>query len=139
MEAPLRIDAEAFRELDDFFENAPISLHIVGPDGIIKRANKAELEFMGYANAPQDYIGRHIAEFHAESAVIADMLETLVSGKPLLHYRANLRRRDGAIVPVIIYSSPRIDNGDFINTRCFTYAAQLSEQQEPDQFSWPQN
>ena len=32
------------RELADFFENAPVGLHWVGPDGIILRVNRAELE-----------------------------------------------------------------------------------------------
>ena len=36
------------RELTDFFENAGIGLHWVGPDGTILRANQAELDMLGY-------------------------------------------------------------------------------------------
>jgi excisionase family DNA binding protein len=36
------------RELDDFVENATVSLHRVGPDGRILWANQAELELLGY-------------------------------------------------------------------------------------------
>src|SRR4051812_41291 len=62
-------------DLEDFFENGAIGLHMVGGDGIILRANKAELQLLGYA--PDEYIGRPIAEFHADPATIADILARL--------------------------------------------------------------
>jgi hypothetical protein len=34
--------------LDDFFDNAPVALHSVDCDGIIRRANEAELALLGY-------------------------------------------------------------------------------------------
>jgi PAS domain S-box-containing protein len=37
---------------------------LVGRDGTILRANKAELSMLGYG--PEEYIGRNIAEFHAD-------------------------------------------------------------------------
>ena len=46
-------------ELADFFENAAIPLHAAGPDGIILRANQAELDMLGYSR--DEYVGRHIA------------------------------------------------------------------------------
>ena len=110
-----------FEELDDFFEHAPVALHIVDADGIVKRANQAELASMGYGHSPDEYLGHHIAEFHADQAVIEDMLERLVSGRKLIDYKAKLRRKDGSIYPVFIYSSPRLEDGAFINTRCFTF------------------
>jgi PAS domain S-box-containing protein len=54
--------------LEDFFENSAVGLHIVSGDGIIQRANKAELELLGYT--AEEYVGRHIAEFHADAPVI---------------------------------------------------------------------
>jgi len=38
--------------LSDYFEQAPIALHLVAPDGTILRANKAELDMLGYATSP---------------------------------------------------------------------------------------
>ncbi|MGY2931916.1 PAS domain S-box-containing protein [Bradyrhizobium sp. GM6.1] len=49
---------------EDFFENGAVGLHIVS--GIVLRANKAELDMLGYR--PEEYIGRHIAEFHADAS-----------------------------------------------------------------------
>jgi PAS domain-containing protein len=48
------------QDLEDFFKNSAIGLHIVSGEGIILRANKAELSFLGYS--AEEYIGRHIAE-----------------------------------------------------------------------------
>ena len=61
------------RELADFFENAVVGLHWVGPDGIIQRANRAELNLLGYT--AEEYIGRRIADFHVDQPVIDDMLQ----------------------------------------------------------------
>ncbi len=61
------------QELSDFFETATIGLHWVGPDGVILRVNQAELDLLGYNR--DEYIGHHIAEFHADPPVIEDILE----------------------------------------------------------------
>jgi len=124
--------------LEDAFDNAPVGLHIVGPDGLVKRANRLELANLGYADRPQDYLGHHIAEFHAEQAVIDEMLESLVSGRPLVHYPATLKRSDGERQSVVIYSTPRFDDGDFVNTRCFTLP-QARPAPRPAAFGWPHN
>jgi PAS domain S-box-containing protein len=105
-------------ELEDFFENSAMALHIVSGEGIILRANKAELDLLGYA--PDEYIGRHIAEFHADQQVIGEILTSLSCGRKLDRYPARLRARDGSTRDVLITSSSRFENGKFINTRCFT-------------------
>src|ERR1051325_6013509 len=40
-------------QLADFFENAPVGLHWLGPDGVVLRANPAEPTMPGY-QAPGD-------------------------------------------------------------------------------------
>ena len=62
-------------ELADFFEKAAIGLHWVGPDGIILRVNQAELDLLGYRR--EEYVGRHIANFHADPDVIEDILRQI--------------------------------------------------------------
>ena len=112
---------QRFEDLNDFFENASICLHIVDGNGIIKRANRLELESMGYADHPEEYIGHSITEFHAESKVIEDILQKLLHNEPIINYAAKLRARDGSIHSVTIYSNSHLENGNFVNTRCFTY------------------
>jgi PAS domain S-box-containing protein len=105
-------------DLEDFFENSAIGLHIVGGDGIIQRANKAELALLGYT--AEEYVGRHIVEFHVDTPVIGDILHKLSCGEKLDRYPARLRAKDGAIKQVLITSNSRFEDGKFISTRCFT-------------------
>jgi PAS domain S-box-containing protein len=105
-------------DLEDFFENSAIGLHIVGGNGLIQRANKAELALLGYA--AEEYIGRHIAEFHADAPVIGEILHKLSCGERLDRYPARLRAKDGSIKHVLITSNSRVIDGAFVNTRCFT-------------------
>lgn len=105
--------------LDDFFENGAIGLHIVGPDGAILRANKAELALLGYT--AEEYVGRHIGDFHADPDTIADILARLGRGEVLDKYPARLKTKSGDIKHVLISSSVFFDEaGHFRNTRCFT-------------------
>jgi PAS domain S-box-containing protein len=113
-----RAQAEAALDFEDFFENGSVCLHFVDADGVILHANKAELELLGYS--PDEYVGRHIGEFHADEDVIADILRRLASGERLARYPARLKAKDGSIRHVQISSSVRFCDGRFINTRCFS-------------------
>jgi PAS domain S-box-containing protein len=110
--------AKSEHELADFFETAGVPMHWVGPDGIILRANKAELAMLGYS--ADEYIGRNIADFHADRATIDDILTRLTSGESIHEYSARLRRKDGAVRDVVITSSVLFEDGKFRHTRCVT-------------------
>jgi PAS domain S-box-containing protein len=115
------IEEEAQRrakDLEDFFENSAVGLHIVSGEGIIQRANKAELDLLGYS--ADEYVGRHVAEFHADAPVIGEILQRLSCGEKLDRYPARLRTKDGSFKNVLITSNSRFVNGKFVNTRCFT-------------------
>ena len=105
-------------ELTDFFENAAIGLHWVGPDGTILRVNQAELDMLGYTR--EQYVGRNIAEFHVDKDVIEDILARLKAGEVVRDYDARMRCKDSAIMYVCINSSVYWEDGKFIHTRCFT-------------------
>ena len=105
-------------DLDDFFENGATALHIVSADGIVLRANQAELSLLGYDEV--EYVGRPIAEFHADAPVIGDILQRLSRGEKLDRYPARLLAKDGSIRHVLITSSSRFEHGKFVNSRCFT-------------------
>ena len=47
------LDAEV-ATLSDFLENANTPLHSVGPDGVVRWANRAELAVLGYAR--EEYV-----------------------------------------------------------------------------------
>ncbi len=106
------------RELADFFDNATVGLHWVGADGTILRANRAELAMLGYSR--EEYVGRPIADFHADEDVICDILGRLQAGEELHEYPARLRCKDGSIKDVLIDSSVLFRGEEFVHTRCFT-------------------
>ncbi len=106
------------RDLSDFFANASVGLHWVGPDGLILRANQTELDMLGYSR--EEYVGHHIAEFHVDLPVIEEILTCLARGDTLSEYPARLRCKDGSIRDVLINSNVYYEDGKFIHTRCFT-------------------
>src|SRR5262245_14481713 len=104
--------------LRDFVENAPEGLRMVGPDGLILWANRTELFMLGYTR--EEYIGHHIAEFHADAPVIEDFLARLARGESLLAREARLVCKDGSIRDVLVNTNALFEGGKFIHTRCFT-------------------
>src|ERR1041385_8236989 len=118
--------------LRDFVETLTIGLHWVGADGTILWANQAEIDLLGYTR--EEYMGRKISEFHADEAVINDILACLSRGETLRDYPARLRHRDGSIRHVLINSSVLFEDGKFIHTRCFTRdITDLKQEQEARQ------
>ena len=112
-------------DLEDFFENGEIGLHIVAHDGTILRANRAELNLLGYA--ADDYVGHPIADFHVDRIAAEDILERLSRGEKLNRYPARLRAVDGSVKHVLITSSGRFQDGRFVSTRCSTLDATETE------------
>jgi PAS domain S-box-containing protein len=107
------------QELEDFFENAPIALHWVGPDGVMLRANQAELDLLGYRR--EEYVGRPIADFHVDPGVIEDILRRLAAGEAIRNRDARLSCKDGTIRHVLIDSNVLWGpGGEFLHTRSFT-------------------
>lgn len=106
------------RDLEDFFENCAVGLHLVAGDGTIMRANQAELDMLGYT--AEEYIGRPITDFHVDRDVIDRILADLLAGRNIEKRIARLRARDGSIRHVQITSNARYADGAFVNTRCFT-------------------
>jgi len=118
--ARLRVDLaiarDQERELADFFDNAPIPLHCVGPDGTLLRANRAELDLLGYS--PQEYVGHHVAEFYLDPSLAHTLLGRLLIGETVRDFHARIRCKDGSVRTVLIDSSSLWENGRFIHSRC---------------------
>ncbi len=112
---------ELCRDRDNFqdsVENAPVGVHWVDSDGIILWANQTELNLLGYAR--EEYIGRKIAEFHADQLVAVSMMEKLSQHESLSNFEAQLRCKDGSCRNVLVSSNVRWEKGTFVHTRCFT-------------------
>jgi PAS domain S-box-containing protein len=109
-------------DMADHLDNGVVGLHWVAGDGTILWANRADYEPLGYTH--EEYVGHHIAEFHADPEVIDDLFKRLFKGETLYNYRARLRHKNGSFQNVLIASSVLFDNdGNFVHTRCFTVLA----------------
>ena len=105
------------KELTDFFESATVGLQWVSADGIIRRANQAELDLVGYT--AHEYVGRHVAQFDEDAHVIEDLLARLRAGEILHNSPIRLRCRDGSIKHALISASGRWQDGALIESRWF--------------------
>lgn len=105
-------------ELEDYFDNASVSLHWVDENGIILWANRAELNMLGYSR--EEYINHPISEFHKSEQAIEHILQQLKSNKTLVDFEADLKCKDGSLRTVLINSNVLWEDGKFVHTRCFT-------------------
>jgi PAS domain S-box-containing protein len=118
LRADLVVARDRERELAELFDNAPIPLHCVGPDGTILRANRAELDLLGYS--PLEYVGHHLAEFYLDPSLADALLGRLLIGETVRDFPARLRCKDGSVRKVLMDSSSLWENGRFIQSHCFT-------------------
>ena len=109
---------ERENDLRDVLENSVEGIHLVGPDGIIEWANRAELETLGYT--AHEYVGHHISEFHADQSVIDRILCQLSAGETLRGVNVRMRHKDGTIKHLLLNSNVRWRDGKFLHTRCFS-------------------
>jgi PAS domain S-box-containing protein len=115
-EEQLRINE---RELTDFFENAPLALNWVGPDGVILRTNQAELSLLGYTR--EEYVGHKVTEFHVDADAIRSVFDRLSRGETVRSFESQMKCKDGSTKDVTIDANVRWgSNGEFAHTRCFT-------------------
>jgi PAS domain S-box-containing protein len=105
-------------ELRDFLENGLEPMHWVSPTGTILWANRAELDLLGYAR--DEFVGRSVADFHADRDVIDGILARLQRGEELHNVAARLLCKDGSVRRVLINSNVYWQDGKFVHTRCFT-------------------
>jgi PAS domain S-box-containing protein len=103
--------------LADFFEQAPLGLLWVSPDGRIPRVNRAQLAMLGRSR--EDLFGRKLVEFAATPELVARMLERLGRKEALRDHPAELRHQDGSVRHVLIDANGFWDKGRMLHLRWF--------------------
>lgn len=121
LQTPTAVNEETLNDLSDYFHGAPLGLHIAGADGTITRTNLAELELLGYRDREDEYVGHHLAEFHADSTAVQSILDRLIAGESVAEHEATLVRRDGKPQKVLLYANAKLHNGEFRGVRCVTF------------------
>eukprot|EP00656_Telonema_subtile_P014822 TRINITY_DN1766_c0_g1_i4.p1 TRINITY_DN1766_c0_g1~~TRINITY_DN1766_c0_g1_i4.p1 ORF type:complete len:679 (-),score=123.41 TRINITY_DN1766_c0_g1_i4:328-2364(-) len=97
---------------------AQVGLHVVDTQGVIRWANKTEMDLLGYTE--EEYIGQPVTKFHADEGKVGEILDLLLSGQKVVNYIAPLRCKDGHIEYVEINSSMKKVDGKVSTTRCFS-------------------
>jgi PAS domain S-box-containing protein len=118
---PARLATLAHVDFAHFLDSTAEGIRSIGPDGTILWANKAELDMLGYRWA--EYVGRPVAQFHADQDFVAAMLARLLRGETIHDQPARLRCKDGTVRHVLIRSSGHFVDGQLRFTRCFTREA----------------
>ena len=97
--------------LATFFEQAPIGLVWLSASGTILRANLAQLDLLGYAEA--DYVGQFFNKFCEDPAQGRELLERLANRETVRNFPMTRRCRDGAIRHLLVDAHPLWDKEEF--------------------------
>jgi PAS domain S-box-containing protein len=129
-ESPNSSDSQAL-DIEDFFESAAAGMRLTDPSGRILKANRAELDLLGYA--AEDYLGRNIAEFSLDHEAIAGLQERVSRGETVTGFDTSLQAKDGSVRQVRIDANGRFENGRLVHIRSITRDVTLRREAEKEQ------
>jgi len=121
-ERALRESEEELRgkaaQLATVLDTAAVGLSRVDLDGVILWANDAELEMLGYQR--EQYVGRHVGEFHVDAAAVTDILARLRRRENLEDHQARVRTAGGAVMWVLIDATVVVVDDRVVHSQWFT-------------------
>jgi PAS domain-containing protein len=134
--APAKETEDVMRE---FYEVAPVAIHLIGVNGQVMRANPADVALVGYTAAPSEYVGGHIRTIYEDKGLLDDFLGRWDEDSPIINFRANFLTREGAPQPVLIFSTAQAEGGSVTNTRCFVFSDPEPQRARDtiSAFGWP--
>ncbi|QHC24597.1 PAS domain-containing protein [Streptomyces sp. GS7] len=134
--APTKESEDVMRE---FYEVAPVAIHLIGVNGQVMRANPADVALVGYTSAPSEYVGQHIRTIYEDKGLLDDFLGRWDEDSPIINFRANFLTREGAPQPVLIFSTAQAEGGSVTNTRCFVFSDPEPQRARDtiSAFGWP--
>ncbi len=104
--------------MDDFFETAPLGIHVADADGRLLRANAVELELLG--RSIEECVGRPLADFHVDPAVIDGLLARLRRGETVRNLESRVRRKDGTVRWIRMSANPVMEGGALVRSHVFS-------------------
>jgi PAS domain S-box-containing protein len=105
------------KELADFFEQSPLGLLWVRPDGTIQRVNKAQLDLLG--RRADECQGRFIGEFFVDPGVANQLLARLANKETVQNFGARIRGLEGAPRHALVDANGLWEHGRLIHSRWF--------------------
>jgi len=106
------------RDAHDFFENGAIGVHWVDADGVVVRANQAQLDLLGHDSGA--LIGQPMRRFHESPEAFDDMLRRATAGETLRNHEMRLLASDGSVRHVLMTCDVVVNAGAFQHLRAFT-------------------
>lgn len=115
---PIATSAPAVPPADPSLDAAPIPIHWIDAQGTLVRANRADLELLGYG--ADAYLGRHLRELHVDAEVADSIAARVGRGEAVRDQPSRLRCADGTIKHVRIDCEILRVDGAPMGARCFT-------------------
>jgi PAS domain S-box-containing protein len=115
--AALAAGEQARLDLEDFAENGAVGMHVVDAEGRIQWANRAELQMLGYT--AEEYVGRHVADFHLDRDRAQGILERLRRNETVVNEEVLLRAKDGGVRHGLLTCNAMMHAGRFVHARAF--------------------
>lgn len=111
----------------ELYDSAPCGFHSVGPEGIILRINRTELEWLGYTRG--ELVGKasiRQLQSPATQALFEVYFERVKRGEVIRGMEAEFVRKDGSILPVLL-STAGVFNPEGLFVATQSIVADLSD------------
>lgn len=99
------------------FSGAPVGIQYLDENGLILRANAAQLQLLGYPKS--QYVASHITDYFTDLQAAADFFSLLKSQKNIQNHEVKLRRIDGSIRIALIEAQRQSGTGRKKELICF--------------------
>jgi len=106
------------QNLTEFFNHSPIGLQWLSASGNILRANKAQIQLLGYS--PAEYLGHFFGEFITDPSGADQLLAQLAANELVSNLRMHVRRKDGAVRLVLVDAQSLWYEGQFLYSSIFS-------------------
>ena len=103
--------------LSNFFNQAPIGLVWLSASGTVLRANQTQLDLLGCS--AEEYMGHSFLEFCTEASHGHELLEQLAKKETVRNLRMTRKRKDGAIVHVLVDANSFWSENEFQHSSVF--------------------
>jgi len=105
------------QELQDLFEEASVGIALTARDGTILRSNRAFCDLLDRES--EQVIGHALGEFHADAALVEEMLARLAARQTLHNVSTELLALTGAARHVLMDANALWEKGRFVHSRWF--------------------
>ncbi|MEV0735389.1 PAS domain-containing protein [Streptomyces sp. NPDC050549] len=114
------VGEDALKFIQAYYDNCPVAIHLIEEDGTVAHANWKDVAIVGASEQPDTYVGHHIRHIYADQDVVEDFLGRWGEDAPIIDFRADFLNK-GERVPVVIFSTAKVEDNKLKNTRCFVF------------------